>query len=239
MTFFIVSVYDGDMEKLQQIADQQPELTLERFVETVNDCLPQFLPESTTGGRGQESVNARLVRHYTTQGLLDKPLKQGREARYVYRHVLQLLALRRLLADGYSVSSIAGLIDGQANPVLESILQGSTQLTVEAANPALAFLSQIRDRATPTTPAPAPAARQRRSAPVSPARTLSAPAPAVPAASPAEPPPQTWTRFELRDGLELHLRQDFVAPATPAERDQLLQLITHHLIHHPDQRPTP
>ncbi|MGD1940706.1 MAG: MerR family transcriptional regulator [Leptolyngbyaceae cyanobacterium] len=226
------------MEKLQQIADQQPELTLEGFVETVNDCLPQCLPQSTTGRRGQESVNARLVRHYTTQGLLDKPLKQGREARYVYRHVLQLLALRRLLADGYSVSSIAGLIDGQANPVLESILQGSTQLTVEAANPALAFLSQIRDRVTPTAAAPAPAARQRRSAPAPSARAASTPSPATPAASSGAPSPQTWTRVELRDGLELHLRQDFVAPATTAEREQLLQLIDHHLNHHPDRRPT-
>ena len=228
------------MEKLQQIADQQSELTLEDFVETVNDCLPQCLPESTTRSRGQESVNARLVRHYTTQGLLDKPLKQGREARYVYRHVLQLLALRRLLADGYSVSSIAGLIDGQANAVLEGILQGSTQLTVEAANPALAFLSQIRDRATPASPdpapVPAPAARQRQSAPARRARAASTPSPAVPADSPAEPRPQTWTRFELRDGLELHLRQDFVAPATAAEREQLLQLIAHHLTHHPDRR---
>ena len=226
------------MEKLQQIADQQPELTLEGFVETINDCLPQCLPESTTGGRGQESVNARLVRHYTTQGLLDKPLKQGREARYVYRHVLQLLALRRLLADGYSISSIAGLIDGQANAVLAGILQGSTQLTVEAANPALAFLSQIRDRATPaaSVPVPAPAARQHQSAPAPQARASSAPSPAVPAASPAEPLPQTWTHVELRDGLELHLRQDFVAPATAAEREQLLQLIAHHLTHHPDRR---
>ena len=226
------------MEKLQQIADQQPELTLEGFVETVNDCLPQCLPESTTGGRGQESVNARLVRHYTTQGLLDKPLKQGREARYVYRHVLQLLALRRLLADGYSVSSITGLIDGQANPVLESILQGRTQLTVEAANPALAFLSQIRDRATPAAPVPAPAARQRRSAPAPSARTASTPSPATPAASSGELPSQTWTRVELRNGLELHLRQDFIAPATAAEREQLLQLIAPHLTPQPDPRTT-
>ena len=202
------------MDRLQQIAEQQPEMVLDRFVEVTNDLLSQFLPSQGSGGRGQEPVNPRLVRYYTTQGWLDRPLKQGREARYTYRHLLQLLVLRRLLAEGYSASSIAGLIDGQGPGVLENILQGGAQLTLEAANPALAFLAEIRDR-------------QERSA--------SAPSPGSPAPPPS--PAETWTRLPLTDGLELHLRSDFRPPATPAQRDRLLQRIADHLAHLQSQRP--
>jgi DNA-binding transcriptional MerR regulator len=202
------------MDRLQQIAEQQPEMVLDRFVEVTNDLLSQFLPSQGSGGRGQEPVNPRLVRYYTTQGWLDRPLKQGREARYTYRHLLQLLVLRRLLAEGYSASSIAGLIDGQPDGTLEQLLQGGAQLTLEAANPALAFLADIRDRREGSASAPSPG-------------------------SPAPPPSpaETWTRLPLTDGLELHLRSDFRPPATPAQRDRLLQCIADHLAHLQSQRP--
>lgn len=213
------------MSMLQQIAQQQPEMVLDRFVEVTNDLLPQFLPDQSSGNRGQEPVNPRLVRYYTTQGWLDKPLKQGREARYTYRHLLQLLVLRRLLAEGYSASSIGSLIGGQADTALEDILQGGVQLTVGAANPALAFLSQIRDRreSSPSDHLP------KRSA--SPAMQAPLAAPASAPATPSTSTPQTWARLEILDGLELHVRQDFAAPATAHERDSLLQLIADHLAH--------
>jgi DNA-binding transcriptional MerR regulator len=228
------------MSMLQQIAQQQPEMVLDRFVEVTNDLLPQFLPDQSSGSRGQEPVNPRLVRYYTTQGWLDKPLKQGREARYTYRHLLQLLVLRRLLAEGYSASSIGSLIGGQADTALEDILQGGVQLTVEAANPAIAFLSQIRDGQGPAKgqrreSSPSDRSQKRSASPAfqtPPAAT--APAPAAPSAS----TPQVWTRLEILDGLELHVRQDFVAPATAHERDSLLQLIADHLAHlNSTQRP--
>ena len=200
------------MDRLQQIARQQPEMVLDRFVEVTNDLLSQFLPSQGSGGRGQEPVNPRLVRYYTTQGWLDRPLKQGREARYTYRHLLQLLVLRRLLAEGYSASSIGGLIGGQGEGVLEDILQGGAHLRVEAANPALAFLTQIRDRAVSPNLEDSPAA-------------------------PIPPSPATWTRLPLMEGLELHLRSDFRPPSTPAQRDRLLQSIADHLAHLQSQRP--
>ncbi len=213
------------MSMLQQIAQQQPEMMLDRFVAVTNDLLPQFLPDQSSGSRGQEPINPRLVRYYTTQGWLDKPLKQGREARYTYRHLLQLLVLRRLLAEGYSASSIGSLIGGQADTALEDILQGGVQLTVEAANPALAFLSQIRDRRESS---PSDRSHKRSASPAFQA-PLAAPVPTP--AAPSASIPQAWTRLEILDGLELHIRQDFVAPATAHERDSLLQLIADHLAH--------
>ena len=215
------------MSTLQHLAQQQPEYDLERFVEVTNDLLPQFLPDQVAGSRGQEPVNPRLVRHYTTQGLLDKPLKQGREARYRYRHLLQLLAIRRLLAEGYSATSIGSLIGGRANTVLEDLLQGGVQLTVEAANPALAFLSQIRDREDSRPQERSTAGRKRASSRgAKAAPPASAPSPMTDLSASAS---ATWTHLDLLDGLELHVREDFVLPATTHERERLLQLIAHRL----------
>lgn len=133
------------MHQLQQLARQNPQWSLDELVEVANQLLPQYLPDQGSDSRLQETVNARLVRHYTTQGLLDRPLKQGREARYRYRHLLQLLLLRRLLTEGYSSSSLGQALQ-KSDRDLESLLQGGAQLTMESANPALAFLAKVRDR---------------------------------------------------------------------------------------------
>lgn len=133
------------MHQLQQLARQNPQWSLDELVEVANQLLPQYLPDQGSDSRLQETVNARLVRHYTTQGLLDRPLKLGREARYRYRHLLQLLLLRRLLTEGYSSSSLGQALQ-KSDRDLESLLQGGAQLTMESANPALAFLAKVRDR---------------------------------------------------------------------------------------------
>ncbi|QQE66601.1 MerR family transcriptional regulator [Leptolyngbya sp. BL0902] len=201
------------MHQLQRFADQATQWALDDFVEVANQLLPQFLPDGGAESRIQETVNARLVRHYSTSGLLDKPLKQGREARYTYRHLLQLLVLRRLLTEGYGSGAIGQLISNKTNHDLEVLLQGGTQLTVEAANPALAFLAKVQARsAEPISLGSGPrVAGVARSAP--------------PPVSPAAPTASRWVRHPLLEGLELHIREDFRYPTTPQERDALLQLI--------------
>jgi DNA-binding transcriptional MerR regulator len=193
------------MSTLQQIAQADPQWSLEEFVTVANEFLPQFLPQVDLASRVQETVNPRLVRHYTTQGVLDKPLKQGREARYVYRHLLQLLLLRRLLSEGYSAGSLLHLTVGKADQELESLLLGGAQLTVQSANPALAFLAQVRDRtllnslskkAAPVPPpaaGPPPAPHLLRS----PSRDLSGDLPSDPSSDPSshelsEVSPDPW-----------------------------------------------
>ena len=58
--------------------------TLDDLAALANTLLPQYLPLDRSS-RTQDEVNPRLIRHYTTQGLLDPPFKEGREARYT-RH---------------------------------------------------------------------------------------------------------------------------------------------------------
>lgn len=202
------------MKTLQQLALEEPNWSLEELVQVANELLPQFLPEEKAHTRVREEVTPRLIRHYASQGMLDEPLKEGREARYLYRHLLQLLLLRRLLAEGYGASAIDKLAISKTNAELEELLQGGVQLTVTPANPALAFLQQVQ---------------QRKIAPASSSPRLSPPA--VPPISPAAPSlgdastPSQWTRVEVLPGLELHIRHDFVYPSSTQEQQTLLQLI--------------
>lgn len=204
------------MKTLQQVAQHHPNWSLEEFVQIANELLPQFLPDEKAHNRVREDVTPRLIRHYTSQGMLDEPLKAGREARYTYRHLLQVLLVRRLLIEGYGTSVIDTLARSKSNSDLEALLQGGVQLTVAPANPALAFLQQVQQR----QPDVARSISQSlpRSAP---------PAPASP--SPAAPPNQ-WIRLEILPGLELHVRSDFVLPATAQAQQTLLQQMFQALI---------
>ncbi|HEY9764211.1 MAG TPA: MerR family transcriptional regulator [Trichocoleus sp.] len=229
------------MSTLQQISQGNPQWSLEEFVEVANELLPQFLPPEESDSRVQDTINPRLVRHYTTQGLIDKPLKLGREARYVYRHLLQLLVLRRLLAKGYSAGSLENVTVNKPERELEALLLGDVQLTVGATNPALSFLSQVRQRtlSQPSAPPPAP----RMAVPASPPPVPPASPPPAPPASPLPPgaqdfitlgtaPPTPtlvqWIRLDLLPGVELHIREDSY-PTNPQEQDALLQRIAQRL----------
>ncbi|MGD1906947.1 MAG: MerR family transcriptional regulator [Leptolyngbyaceae cyanobacterium] len=206
------------MSILQQIAQANPEWDLEGFVQKVNALLPAYLPED--GDRATDGVNPRLVRSYTTQGVVDRPQRQGREARYHYRHLLQVLLVRRLLNEGYGTAAIQPITSAKATPELEALLQGGLQLTVETANPALAFLQSVQARGSqasppPAAPMPSPAPRaapQARSK-------------AVPRAASKAAQPVRWQRVEVLPGLEIQVREDFIPPSTPQEHENLLQLI--------------
>jgi DNA-binding transcriptional MerR regulator len=203
------------MKTLQQLAQNDPQWSLEEFVQVANNFLPQFLPNQEASSRVQEEVNPRLVRYYTTQGLLDKPLKQGREARYGYRHLLQLLVVRRLLMEGYTSTAITRLVLSKDNAELESLLQGGVKLTVQAANPALAFLEQVQKRASPL--------------PI-PATLAPTPQPTSPFSRSSTSNITSWYRLEILPGLEIYVREDFNYPNSHQEQKNLLQMIAHHLL---------
>lgn len=52
------------------------------------------------------SLNERLVRHYVTVGVIDPPVRRGRDAIFSLRHLVQLMVVRRLLAERLSLGQI-------------------------------------------------------------------------------------------------------------------------------------
>lgn len=56
--------------------------------------------------------DARTIRYYTTLGLIDRPALQGRTALYGERHLLQLVAIKRLQADGLTLTQVQERLGG-------------------------------------------------------------------------------------------------------------------------------
>ncbi|MFC0555906.1 helix-turn-helix domain-containing protein [Planotetraspora thailandica] len=71
-------------------------------------------------GRVRDVPNERLIRWYATIGLLDPPLtRRGRIAQYGRRHLLQLVAVKRLQAEGLSIAEIQVRLAGATDAILQ------------------------------------------------------------------------------------------------------------------------
>lgn len=203
--------------------------SLDQVVEHVNRLLPAVLPKDASG-RATETVNQRLVRHYATQGLVDEPLKVGREARYLYRHLLQLLVVRRLLAEGFSAAVVGRVMAGRADAELEGLLTGQLNVDLVPAQGSQGdradFLRQVRMRAGLDAPRSRPAAPPAaRVSPPSPPTAVRA-VPNQPADVDLGPFRESvWTRVEIAPGLDLMVRDDFRLPTTRLGDEQLMQLL--------------
>lgn len=73
-------------------------------------------------GRVRDLPNERLIRWYTTIGLVDPPLgRRGRSALYGPRHLLQLIAIKRRQAAGRSIAEIQLELAAATDATLERI----------------------------------------------------------------------------------------------------------------------
>ncbi|GAA4189056.1 helix-turn-helix domain-containing protein [Microbispora amethystogenes] len=78
--------------------------------------------EPRVNGRVREVPNERLIRWYTTIGLIDPPAaRRGRLALYDHRHLLQLVAVKRRQAEGLSIAAIQAELAGATDAMLQRI----------------------------------------------------------------------------------------------------------------------
>ncbi|MFI0448792.1 MerR family transcriptional regulator [Actinomadura sp. 6N118] len=98
-------------------------------------------------GRVRDLPNERLIRWYTTIGLVDPPLgRRGRTALYGRRHLLQLVAIKRRQAAGRSIAEIQTELTGAPDAALQQIARLSTLLDEPSGEPL--------DEPVPAAPAP-------------------------------------------------------------------------------------
>lgn len=77
-----------------------------------------------SSGRVTEVPSTRTIRYYTTHGLLDGPVEfRGRTAMYGRRHVLQLVAIKRLQARGASLTDVQGRVVGASDDELAELAE--------------------------------------------------------------------------------------------------------------------
>lgn len=192
---------------------------LEEFVEVVNGLIEQYLPvERPANARLRDAFNPRLVRYYTTMGLIAPPERVGKEARYGYPHLIQALVIRRLLFEGVTAPGLLKMLPDKTSADLEAILTTGVALEPTAVSPPPSAASPpsssgelhgsiLRDLMT----------GQAGTRPVHRPERTSTP--------PISTQPAQWQRIEVATGLELHVRSDFRLPPTEAGRAQMLLLL--------------
>jgi len=136
-------------------------LPLEELVAVAGRAIRR-LRAGPVDGRVSVELDARVVRYYQTLGLLDKPHRfDGRKAIYGVRHLLQLLSIKKLQADGYPLALIQENLAGRSTAQLEAIVGEISPVAVAAqAGGGSAGASPSREMSPVAAAAPAPPARQ-------------------------------------------------------------------------------
>jgi DNA-binding transcriptional MerR regulator len=180
--------------------------TLQKLVEILKEQLPHVAPLQTKY-RVSDIPTERTVRYYTTNFLVDKPLaRDGVNALYGYRHLLQILAIKYLQSQYLPLVKVRSLIKNADNRELELLIPAF------ASAPASSRMVSREDRRIAErsflsrTPAVDPPLRPTEEATGQVARADAL-------------PPDSWHRMEVVPGIELHVQ----AAALPAERRERLR----------------
>jgi hypothetical protein len=99
----------------------------------------------------------RTIRYYTTLGLVDRPAEmRGRTALYGRRHLLQIVAIKRLQSRGFSLVEIQQKLLGLGDKVLERLAQLPGHDAATPETPAAPGTAEPADTAAFWTALPAP-----------------------------------------------------------------------------------
>ncbi|MGZ3145912.1 MerR family transcriptional regulator [Lentzea chajnantorensis] len=171
--------------------------TLDELLERVSAALTAEY-QGAPNGRVRDVPDRRAVRWYATTGLVDRPsAMRGRTALYDRRHLLQLVAVKRLQSEGRTLADIQAELAGATDQALLAIARVPDGL-LEVAEEAPAGEVRPRFWAAPAAP-PAPPAPPPLPAPPTPPPPLAGtpwpavaplaapPAGVVPPSAPAPP----------------------------------------------------
>lgn len=121
------------LNELQQLEEQELFVSAEELVQWVNFTAERFLPatKDSKSKRVSDSLSLRTMRHYQTLGCIDPPTREGREARYGFRHYLQALLVRKMLWLRVPAEEIAALLPGRTVSEYKALLLDGIRLVVQ------------------------------------------------------------------------------------------------------------
>lgn len=188
------------------------DLKLDELVDIANGFVELVAPEQPSD-RVAERLNERTLRYYITKGLVDRPVgREGTAALYSYRHLVQILALKRLQAAYFPIKRIKEVLRGKSNDDLERILAFEPEEQLgDMRQSAISYLDSLlsQDRETYVRADLAPPSL--KSDQDFPSDHLSRHSTSRPQYSVKQiQTPASWERFTLDDGVELHIRSDRV-----------------------------
>jgi hypothetical protein len=179
---------------------------------------------------GDTRPNERLVRHYVHVGILGRPERRGKEAYFGFRQIVELLAARVLLNDGWPLAKIAEFIGVTNLDDLLGLLPQSTPLT-----PAQELVSKFRRRVfseqSPTARAPAPLAKPGASTANPMSRSVDLLRQRQEAFTGGTPPEvATWLRIELTPWCHVYVERESAQRTSPELIERLSRILTQTLI---------
>jgi len=107
------------------------DLTMEELVENAGELLRSVAPRQTRY-KVTDRPDARTIRYYINQGLIPKPISYaGGRARYSGRHVIRLLAIKKLQADHLTLTKIKSLLAETSEEEVLGITAGAPEPVIE------------------------------------------------------------------------------------------------------------
>jgi len=165
--------------------------------------------------RGTVSLvpDERTIRYYLAEGLIQPAdEKQGTASVFSYKHLLQLVAVKKLQAEHLPIRKIRELVMDKDEQHLESLLgvSGSVRKGTDDKE-AKRYLESLL---APSMSVGGIKSAPQEAAPLSPT-----------AATPRSDSSASWQRVEIEPGLELHIRSDYAPPASSARTKGLAERI--------------
>jgi hypothetical protein len=151
-------------------------------------------------------LTSRLVRDYAQRGILTRPERRGREAHYEFRQLVELVAARALIRDGWPLSKIAEFAATASTEDLLALISPGPK-----ASDALAAVEAIRSRAMGAHRSTAPRSKPYPPSQIATARAarlaeLRAELPALLDALGGTVPPDITTLVEVQLAPDLRLQ---------------------------------
>lgn len=177
---------------------------MSQFIAILREQLPQVAPTQTKY-RVTEIPSERTIRFYTANKLVDKPVpREGAHARYGYRHLLQVMAIKYLQSQYLPLVKIRSLVENISNRDLELLIPEIAPVT--ATHRGIARADRLVGENSFLPQAFTFNARQPKHETVP-----------VDTGSDGGEIPDTWRRVEIGPGIELHVHAAALA-GTDIER---------------------
>jgi DNA-binding transcriptional MerR regulator len=195
---------------------------IEELAAAASKIVEQYTHEPARGNM-RLGITQRIVRHYLSEGLLGTPTGySGPAILFNYGNLLRLLAVKKLLADGWSIIKVREFMSALDITALEQLV--TTALTSPTPTPQKKPEARREHESAHGFRAPQRLAPSAASSPTSSLSQAIAPPPlaslALESARRAERASAEW--IELAPGLEIKIRRGFRPPRNEEERGRLV-----------------
>jgi DNA-binding transcriptional MerR regulator len=171
-------------------------------------------------GTVSELPDGRTIRYYLTENLIPPAEeKQGTASVFGYRHLLQLLVVKKLQSEHLPIRKIRDLVSGRSERELERLLGSEGGFGVK--NDAVSYLEQLLTKTQPQRQTPQALHHSALASPSPQAAPVSAQSVQATSGNTV-----TWSRVEIEPGLELHVSDQY----QPPRETKGLRRLTHLLL---------